>query len=172
MSKVLVAYATKYGSMMEVAEAVAEELRGIGVDAELLAAHDVDDVTPYSAVVVGGPFYYFRWHGDVRHFLKKHHKALAQMPVAVFGGGPFNNDPKEFADVRAQLDKAVAKFDWLEPKTSLVVGGVHRPERLRFPDNNPGMKNLPPSDVRDFDEIRQWARALPEVLGVVAQPMS
>jgi menaquinone-dependent protoporphyrinogen IX oxidase len=93
------------------------------------------------------------------------------MPVAVFGGGPFNDDPTEFAEVRATLDKAVAKFEWLEPKAVLVVGGVHSPEKLRFPDNNPAMKNLPPSDVRDFDEIRRWARDLPGVLGV-AQPVA
>jgi len=171
MSKILVAYATKYGSMQEVAEAIAEELRAGGVETDLRQAHDVRDVSGYSAVVVGGPFYYFWWHGDVRNFLKKNRKALERLPVAVFGGGPFNDDPKEFADVGAQLDKAVAKYEWLKPKASLVVGGKHDPSVLRFPDNNPAMKNIPPSDIRDFDAIRAWARTLPDVLGVETQPV-
>ena len=48
-----------------------------------------------------------------------------------------------------------------------VFGGVFDPTGLRFPDANPAMKKLPPSDLRDWEAIEAWADSLPEALGLV-----
>lgn len=163
---VLVAYASTYGSTREVAEAVAETLAERGFDAKVVAAADVSSIGGFSAVVLGGALYFFRWHKDARHFLSRHRKELEGMPVAVFGMGPFNDDPEEFASARKQLDRALDKHRWLTPSAVRIFGGKLDPAALRFPHNNPAMKAILASDLRDFDAIRAWARTLPHALGV------
>jgi menaquinone-dependent protoporphyrinogen oxidase len=63
--------------------------------------------------------------------------------------------------VRAQLDKELAKFPWLNPVTIEIVGGKFDPATLRFPFNLiPGLHKMPVSDIRDWDAIRAWANNL------------
>ncbi len=170
MDSVLVAYATNYGSTREVAEKVAEILAERGVDASVSAASDVDVLGGYSAVVVGGALYFFRWHKDARRFLSRHRKALKDVPVAVFGMGPFNDTTEEFASARKHLDRSLGKHTWLSPVSVNVFGGCFDPTGPRFPHNNPAMKQMPASDIRDWDAIRAWAESLPQALGLEKPP--
>ncbi len=50
---VLVAYATKYGSTQEVAEAIAATLREKGCEVEVRPAGEVRELEGYSTVVLG-----------------------------------------------------------------------------------------------------------------------
>ncbi|MEJ2597014.1 MAG: flavodoxin domain-containing protein [Anaerolineales bacterium] len=139
--KVLLAYASTPGSTQEVAEALES----------------------YRAVVLGAPLYMFHLHKDALRFLSRHQKALSSgLPVAIFAGGPIETgDEKEFQEVRNQLDQELAKFPWLEPVAVEVIGGRFDPGRLRFPWNLiPALKQMPPSDLRDWEAIRAWADSL------------
>ena len=94
---ILAAYGTKHGSTREVACAVAETLRELGLDVDVEPAGSVDDLSPYAGVVLGGALYTGRWHPEALHFLERHRRALATMPVAVFGMGP-----RTLADARGR----------------------------------------------------------------------
>jgi menaquinone-dependent protoporphyrinogen oxidase len=166
MSLILVAYDTKYGSTREVAERVALTLVSGGHDAEARDVDDVNTLDGFSAVVVGGPLYFFRWSRDARHFLKKHRDELEALPVAVFGMGPIEDTPEQFEGARQQLDKALAKLAWLKPVAVDVFGGKVDPDTLRFPDNNPAFKQMGQTDLRDWDAIDEWARSLPAAFGL------
>jgi menaquinone-dependent protoporphyrinogen oxidase len=88
-----------------------------------------------------------------------------ERPVAIFALGPFHDDEKEWQDVRAQLDKELAKFPWLTPVTLGVFGGKFDPAKLRFPLSFlPALKQMPASDIRDWTAIRAWASNLPAAL--------
>ena len=63
MASVLVAYATKYGSTREVAEAIASALIERGADAVARPAGEIRGLEGYSAVVLGTALYFFRWRG-------------------------------------------------------------------------------------------------------------
>jgi menaquinone-dependent protoporphyrinogen oxidase len=159
---VLVAYTSVHGSTKEVAEEVAKTLRESGLAVDFQPLREVRSLAAYSAVVVGAPLYMFRWHKDARRFLSRHREALKNMPVAVFALGPFNVDEKEFTGAREQLDKALAKFPWLTPVVIEIFGGKFDPAHLRFPYNLiPAMKQMPVTDIRDWDAIRAWAGGLP-----------
>lgn len=163
--RILVAYATRYGSTQEVAEAVAATLRERGRDTTLQPMHGVHSLEEYGAVVLGAPLYMFHWHKDALHFLERHRAVLVRQPVAVFALGPFHDDAKEYQDVRDQLDKELAKYPWLAPKAIAIFGGKFDPARLTFPHNLlPALKNMPASDVRDWTAIRAWASDLATTL--------
>lgn len=154
-TKVLVAYATKYGSTKEVAEAVAETLREHGLDSEVRPARNVHSLDGYGAVVLGAALYMGRWHQDARTFLRRHHTALLRLPVAIFALGPLSTAEKEKQGSRAQLDRALKTFYWLTPVSIEVFGGVIDPTRLHFPFNH-----MPEGDARDWAAIRAWAELL------------
>ena len=104
-SSILVAYATKYGSTQEVAEAIAATLRegGLAVDLQLL--RQVKTLEGYGAVVMGAPLYMFRWHKDAKSFLSRHREALTKRPAAVFALGPTEDTPKDWQEVRSGFVK-------------------------------------------------------------------
>jgi menaquinone-dependent protoporphyrinogen oxidase len=162
-ASVLVGYATKYGSTTEVAEAVAAALREAGLEVDCQPMRQVRSLDGYGAVVLGAPLYMFHLHKDARRFLSRHQKALAgSPPVAIFAGGPFGSgDGNEWQEVRKQLDQELAKFPWLRPVATEVIGGRFDPTALRFPWNLiPALRQMPPSDLRDWDAIRHWASTL------------
>jgi menaquinone-dependent protoporphyrinogen oxidase len=158
-NKILVAYASTHGSTREVAEAVAETLAGRGLPVDLQPARDVRSLAGYHAVVLGAPLYMFHLHKDALRFLSHHQKALGGLPVAVFAGGPFGEgDDHEWQGVRKNLDQELAKFPWLKPVAVEVIGGKFDPTTLRFPWNLiPALRNMPASDLRNWDAIRGWA---------------
>jgi menaquinone-dependent protoporphyrinogen oxidase len=164
MASVLVAYATKYGSTREVAEAVTSVLVECGHDAVARPADEIRLLDGYSAVVLGTALYFFMWRGEAHRFLRRNRKALSAMPVALFGLGPIEDTPEQFEGARAHLGKGLAKHAWLTPASTAVFGGRLDPAHLRFPDNNPAMRAMGAVDLVDLDAVRTWARGLVEAL--------
>jgi menaquinone-dependent protoporphyrinogen oxidase len=169
-TRVLVAFATHYGSTQEVAEAVAATLREQGVEVDLRSLREVRTLAGYGAVILGAPLIMHSWHKDARDFLSRHRQTLLQLPVAAFALGPVHepHDEQEWQDSRAQLDKELAKFAWFQPVALEMFGGRFDPALLRFPLNKLAGP-APASDIRDWDAIRAWASTLPTVLEPATQ---
>ena len=162
MSKsVLVAYATRYGSTQEVAEAIGETLREQGLAAEVRPMREVCTLEGYDAVVLGAALYMYRWHKDARRFLSRQREALKGLPVAIFALGPVKSprDEEEWRGSRDQLDGELAKHPWLKPVAVEILGGKFDPATLRFP-MNVFAGSEPASDNRDWAAIRAWASDL------------
>jgi len=60
--------------------------------------------------VLGALLYMLHWHKKARSFLSWHCEALTERPLAIFALGPFHGEEEEWKEVRAQLDKELAKF--------------------------------------------------------------
>jgi len=148
---ILVAYASKYGSTREVAESIANTLRGHLLRVDVRAAAEVDHLQEYAGVVVGGGIYMGRWHRDARGFTRHFRDELSALPVAVFALGPVGDAPEQRAGPEKQFRAAVEKLPF-EPFATALFGGAIDPRKLRFPFNH-----MPTADVRDWEEIRAWA---------------
>ena len=154
MSRILVAYATKNGSTREVAEAIAATLHDRGVAVDVHPARGIrGSVAGWNLVVVGAPIYSGRWHHDAHRFLKRHRDELRQIPVVVFGMGPRDGAEEAWRRSRSQLDRALAKREWLAPVATAVFGGVDPPKRA----------DQARRDLRDWDAIRAWAADIPRL---------
>ncbi len=148
---ILIAYATKHGSTMEVADAIATALRDSGHEVELVPASEVYELAGCSGIVLGGALYMGRWHKDATRFLKRHRLALAEIPLAVFAIGPKTIVESDVAASRKQLDHALEAAPELTPLAVAIFGGVVDPSKLRFP-----FKRMAASDARDWDAIGAW----------------
>jgi menaquinone-dependent protoporphyrinogen oxidase len=169
-ASILVAYATRAGSTQEVAEEIAKNLRKSGLEVDVQPAKKVRSLDAYKAVVLGAPLYMFHWHKDALKFLARHQQMIEQRNLAIFALGPMNRDEKEMKECREQLDKELEKFPWLTPLEIELFVGRYAPEKLPFPmslvTKMPAtpLKDLAPSDNRDWDAINSWASRLAQKL--------
>jgi len=162
VKKVLVAYASKYGSTTEIAERVGEVLREEGLEVDLLPVKQVKDPVPYNAVVLGTAAYMFQWRKDATKFLRKHEEALAKMPVWLFMSGPLNE-----GDPVAQLEGKIVPngikpvVDSIKPVDLAVFHGVVNYDKMNFFEKWVMNKmKASKEDYRDWEGISAWAKAI------------
>jgi menaquinone-dependent protoporphyrinogen oxidase len=161
---ILVAYASKRGSTAEIAETIAATLRREGLGVCLEQAENVQSLAPYDAVVLGSAVYMKRWRGDARHFLKKHRKALKQMPFWVFSSGPVG-DPANDNPEWVEPPQIVHKVEELGGREHVVFGGC-LPAEPKNVIEKAMVEGTPRElrDRRDWAEIRDWAKQIPVAL--------
>jgi menaquinone-dependent protoporphyrinogen oxidase len=166
---ILVAVATRHGSTLEIAEAIADELRDVGHTVEVRDVADGPRLDSYAAVIVGSAVYMGAWLPEAVHFIYDHQPRLKDKPVWLFSSGPLGaEDPKPTApptQIEALLEHSGARghciFVGKLDKSRLTLG-----ERLVAK-----MVGAPEGDFRAWDAIRDWARQIASALpaGVVAQ---
>jgi menaquinone-dependent protoporphyrinogen oxidase len=163
--KMLVAYATRYGSTGEVADAVGARLRERGLDADVKPSKKVSSLDGYDAVVFGAPFYLGSMLKEGRKFLEQQRAALEDRPIAIFALGPTSADD-DLAEASKQLDKAMEKMPWLEPVAAQMFVGKYDPAKLRLADKliaappaSP-LHGLGARDDRDWGAIGEWAERM------------
>ncbi len=160
-TRVLVAHASKRGSTAEIARAIAEELAQAGLEVDCRAAGEVAGLDSYDAVVLGSAVYMKRWRGDAKHFLRRHANALCERPFWVFSSGPVG-DPGESPDPSwLEPPRIVERAQELGVRDHVVFGG-RVPAEPRGPIERAMAKNTPEQyrDLRDWKEIRAWARRI------------
>lgn len=164
--KVLVAYASQYGSTQEVAEAIAATLRESNLAVDLQPMRKVKSLAGYGAIVLGAPMYMGSLHKDLLSFLALHQEVFTQQPPAIYVLGPLSMDEKEWQGCRAMLDKELAKYLWLAPLAVEMFGGKYDPARLNLPHRliaslpaSP-LHGIPAKDLRDWAAIQNWGKTL------------
>jgi menaquinone-dependent protoporphyrinogen oxidase len=159
---VLVAFASKHGSTAEIADAVADELRGRGLRADCRPAGEVKTLDGYDAVVLGSAVYTKRWRRDARRLLHRHARELAAMPFWIFSSGPFGEHPDP---EWAEPPRVVKEADRLGARDHVVFGGRLPLEPKNFVEKAM-VRDTPPevADLRDWDQIRGWSAAVAAAL--------
>jgi menaquinone-dependent protoporphyrinogen oxidase len=165
-TKVLVAYATKYGATAEIAQKIGGVLGQAGLQADVLPVDRVRDLTPYQAVVLGSAVYIGQWRKQAANFLKVNEKALAERPVWLFSSGPTGEgDPMELMQ-GWHIPKGLQPIaDRIQPRDITAFHGALDLKKLNFIEkwmiNN---VKAPTGDFRDWDAITSWASSIAAAL--------
>lgn len=152
--KVLIAYATRYGSTGEVAEKLGEVMRAKGAEVEVVNVKDKPNPRGYDAVVVGGAVYIMMLSGKTKGFVAKHKKTLRDMPVAYFclSGTMKDDTPENREKIGNKLNPMKKK---VAPVDVALFGGAFDPSK-----GPKMMAEEPAYDYRDWDKISAWAENL------------
>jgi menaquinone-dependent protoporphyrinogen oxidase len=169
--KVIVVYASRYGSTKGIAEFIAGNLRKHGMEAEAKSADIAPDPAGYDAVVLGSAVYMEHWMKEAVEFVKKNRSALAGRPVWLFSSGPLElgsdvtsaNDPALEPKEIGELREAV------RPRDHRIFFGALDPQKLglahRTLRNLPAARAvLPEGDFRNWDDIKAWADCIARAL--------
>jgi menaquinone-dependent protoporphyrinogen oxidase len=170
----LICYGTRYGSTGEIAERIAEILKGKGVSVDVvnLKKEKVEDLISYDLIVVGSGIQANRWTKEPKKFLKKNKEALSEKRVAIFVSCGSASEPEKCDEAREKYLLQVARE---YPEINFVSMGLFGPrydstqgnfftkkimkgileELAENPENPPDM-----IDLRDWTEIEKWAVSL------------
>ena len=176
-TRVLVAYATKYGATAGIAERIGQVLQEAGLACDVQPAAEVRDVSPYAAVVLGSAVYMGAWRKEAAKFLKANESLLAQRPVWLFSSGPMGEgDVDDLMHGWHFPPKLQPIADRIRPRDIVVFHGVVDPNKMNLFDRWI-IKNVksPTGDFRHWDAIAAWARTIAAELAAeqpAAQPAS
>ena len=160
--RVLVAYATRTGSTVGVAEAIGETLGGRGFGVDVVPILDRPPIDGYKAIVIGSAVNGGKWLPEAESFVRDNQQALGRVPVALFCVHIMNlgDDEKSRQNRLAYLsavrpiakpiDEAFFAGLGLDPSRDSGIGG-----RL-YSLFDVG----PVGDNRDWGKIRGWAESL------------
>lgn len=83
-NKILVTYASRAGSTMEVAQAIAKTLGEARAQVDVIPMQEVRDLSAYQAAVVGSAIRKAKWLPEAVQFVRAHQETLRHKPLAMF----------------------------------------------------------------------------------------
>jgi menaquinone-dependent protoporphyrinogen oxidase len=177
--KALIVYGTRYGTAAEIAEEIAGFIKDEGVEVDLKDARGLKnvDISSYDLVVVGSGIKIGKWTKKSLKFLQENREALANRKVALFVTcGAANEEKTRKEGQEKYLDQVAEKNLENQPVATGLFGSIYDPEAkqgMMFKMVNRSIKkNLEKQgidaskriDYRDWDEIRNWAKNLADML--------
>jgi menaquinone-dependent protoporphyrinogen oxidase len=165
--RVLVTYASRYGSTGGVAAAIAQTLCEAGMAVDVRLVTNVDDLSSYRAVIVGSPVHSDEWMPEAITFVNTNRNLLSELPVAYFltcitlGLDPRPEGRQRMAEV---LERVQEQIPEVQPMDQGLFAGVvdfgnmsDLIQRLHRACGGAGMIGF---DFRDWDAIRTWAETV------------
>ena len=166
---ILVAYASRAGSTATVAEAIGKTLAEGGARVEVRPISDVQDLSPYRAVVAGSAIRGGKWLPEAMQFLRVHQAELSRLPLATFlvcitMGSPNPKYREGVADWMAPVRTIVRPLSEGLFAGVLDFGGLPLNKDTLMLRAATALGALPQGDHRDWQAIRAWASSLPKEL--------
>jgi menaquinone-dependent protoporphyrinogen oxidase len=159
--KVLVTYASKYGSTGGVADAIGKELCRKDVAADVVLIENAGNVGSYQGVVIGSAIYRGKWMSEAADFVKKNRDILRSVPVAYFLVCMTLSQPteKKRAEVLSYMDPILEAVPEIRPVGIGTFAGALDYNNLSWVTKKiMKSKGSPAGDFRDWNAIRAWAR--------------
>jgi menaquinone-dependent protoporphyrinogen oxidase len=168
--KILVTYASRFGTTAGVAEAIGETLSAAGAQVDIIPMKDIGDLSSYQAVVAGSAINAGEWLPEAMQFMHEHQQELKNKPFAAFLTC-MTLSMKNGEQYRSHASS------WMEPVRTLVrpvseglfAGGLDISRIPSFSDRLKFRLSVllgvwKEGDHRDWNAIRKWAMDLPPLL--------
>jgi menaquinone-dependent protoporphyrinogen oxidase len=157
--KLLVTYASKYGSTAEIAEVIGKELQNRSYEVEVKSIDAVNSLAGYDGFVIGSAVYAGGWMKSAARFLRSNQDLLAGHPVWLFSSGPTGQgDPNEIMDGWTFPENLETVRETIKPKDVILFHGQIDLDKLNFAERMI-VKSVKATvgDYRDWLVIRGWA---------------
>lgn len=163
---VLVAYASRFGATVGVAEAVAETARRADWHVRFADMGQRLQPESFDLVILGAPIRYDRWLAEARNFVRRNRAALRQTRTAAFFTCLTLSRPDQPSRAQAEhyASKVAAILPRTEPRAIGKFAGVL--DFAKFPPlQRPFVRILMSTlgvregDYRDWVAIKTWAQA-------------
>ena len=165
--RILIAFASRYGSTRGIADAIAERLQAAGHTVDVRHAADVEGVAAYDAVVLGSAIYDQAWLPEAAQLARHDARMLAERPLWLFSVGALSSeqDWPLGALARREPKESVRLQRALRPRDYHVFAGAVAPEHLSLVGRLffRALKGRY-GDYRDWREIAAWADGIARAL--------
>ncbi len=165
--RILIVYASQFGTTGEVAEAIGETLSQAGHIVETRWVKDAKDIEIYDAVVIGSAIQYDHWMPEARAFLTANQMALSQIPVAYFFTCMTLSKRNQKSEQQAlnYADKLHTLAPQVKPIDIGRFAGALNYNKMPFIFRviAPVLFSIfrvKAGDYRDWDAIRAWAKSI------------
>ncbi|WP_421908235.1 flavodoxin domain-containing protein [Methanolacinia petrolearia] len=101
--KILVSYATRYGSTKGVAEIIGDQLSELGYDVMISGLMEKINLSDIDAVFIGSPLHLGKWLPEAREFVQSRKSKLNRVPVIAFTTGITIAEPNEHNLLKAKF---------------------------------------------------------------------
>jgi menaquinone-dependent protoporphyrinogen oxidase len=159
--RVLVAYASKYGSTGGVADAIGKEFCKKEMATDVALIRDAGNLSSYQGVVIGSAIYMGKWLSEAMDFVKENRNILSQVPVAYFLVCMTLSRPTEEnrTKVLSYMDPILKSVPEIKPVGIGTFAGAMDYNNLSWINKKIlKSKETPEGDFRDWNVIRAWAR--------------
>ena len=160
MKNILVCYATRYGSTVDIARIIGNELEAAGCHVSVSPVAEVNDPGAYDAIVIGSPLYMGKWLTEARDFVSRFRFLLKERPVAVFSVG-YSLKDRTRDHLKSGEDALDSIRIFINPVSAGFFPGKVDPDQLSPADRAiVTLGGVTPGDFRDDGLVRSWARDL------------
>jgi menaquinone-dependent protoporphyrinogen oxidase len=159
--RVLVAYASKYGSTGGVADAIGKELCSKEMAADVALIRNAGNLSSYRGVIIGSAIYMGKWMSEAVDFVKENKDALSKVPIAYFLVGMTLSRPTEENRAKAlsYMDPILKAVPEIKPVSMGTFAGAMDYNNLSWINKKIlKSKGTPEGDFRHWNNIRAWAR--------------
>jgi len=161
--RVLVVYASKYGSTGGVADAIGKELCGKDVAVDVALIKNAENIRSYQGVIIGSAIYMGKWMYEATDFVKENRDVLCNVPVAYFlVGMTLAKNPEKRTDALSSIEPILKAVPEIKPVGIGTFAGAMDYNNLSWINKKIlKSKGTPEGDFRDWNVIRSWAMSLP-----------
>ncbi len=168
MQRILVAYASTFGSTAEVAEAIGEALHRDDTAVDVRPVVDVNDLVAYDAAIVASGIYNGTWLPEAIAFLRAFAPTLQDMPVAYVAVCMmlYRETPHRRSMAATYMQTVRVAVPQIVPVSIGLFAGKLRYRNLALMERILFLltSRLPPGDYRDWTAIRDWAAEIRPLL--------
>jgi len=169
MEKVLIGYASAYGSTKEVAVRIGEIMRADSFDVDVRAFDEIDSIDAYGAAIFGSAIHNQKWLPLAVDFIHAHGTALIGHPVWLFSVCSIGDTSSFFSERVARLMRRrrsepsiVAEIrSHIDPMDHRYFAGVIERSQWTFSgDLFLRLCGGTFGDHRDWSDIERWASGI------------
>ena len=123
--RVLIGYASRFGSTRDIAKRIAGNLHIHGSDVDVRSVDEITDVDTYDAVVFGSGVYDGSWPAEATEFVQRHSAILARKSVWLFSVGSLGDQHPIVGGLMKKEPREISEFEQtVHPRDYHVFAGV------------------------------------------------